>query len=212
MSIVPDGENAFRVTWRDPATGRRRQRSLPTMGAAREFQAALDRATPPVADPATVTGLCQQAVAARAVGPRAAELTGSVCRNSIAPFFADRPVAHLSRADVQAWVNWMVTERHYSASTVRHHFQVLAAATRWAVQCLLLQADPCRGVQLPRPPRPAAPPAVFQAPAPARVGSGSVGATRGHSRAVGSLARIRAALNDPFGSELGAFLHPQQPD
>ncbi|WP_121156910.1 phage integrase SAM-like domain-containing protein [Micromonospora pisi] len=205
MPCHKDRPNQYRVTWRDPATNHRKQRTFTNRRDAIEFQTS--RSTTPAPEPLTVARLCEQSIDDRALALRysTAACLRSVCRTSISPFFGTRDASELTREMVADWVRWLVDERHYSPRTVRNHFRVLASATRRAVQFQILPVDPCSGVDLPRVPVRSARDTVAPARA-ARTSSTVAGSATGHSRDHDPIARLRRALHDATPDEIGHLL------
>jgi hypothetical protein len=152
----------------------------------------------------TVADLCEQMITARQLAPSTAAVARSVCRASIVPFFAERPVATLTPADIRAWLRWLHTDRGLSDSTVRHHFLVLSASCRDAAEAGLLGSSPCAGIG-PRKPSPAPRP---PAPRARSLGSAVAGTAAGHSRSHTLLSRLADAIQDGAEDLRPLFLAP----
>jgi integrase len=73
----------------------------------------------------------------------------SVIRSLILPTFGGAPISSIETADVRAWVADL-TNRGYSASTIRRAYTLLQLTLDFAVEDGRLARSPCRRVVLPR--------------------------------------------------------------
>jgi integrase len=70
--------------------------------------------------------------------------------NHVLNTFGDRPLSHISKEEVQAWVQFLVEGKGLAPRTVRECYRVLASMMREAVDSKLLPESPCRRIALPR--------------------------------------------------------------
>lgn len=70
--------------------------------------------------------------------------------NHVLDAFGDRPICHISKEEVQAWIQFLVESKGLAPRTVRECYRVLASMMREAVDSKLLAESPCRRIALPR--------------------------------------------------------------
>ncbi len=145
---------SYRVQWRDPG-GRQRSKSFRDSGDAAAFDTRLaldrDRLRHGAGDVPTTFG----AVAARWLAVKAAtkrESTvvfyESTLRNHVLPAFAHTPVAAITRADVQDWIN-ALSAKGLAPNTVRQIYRaVFKAIIALALDDELIFRTPCRRIEL----------------------------------------------------------------
>ncbi|MFD3517063.1 tyrosine-type recombinase/integrase [Streptomyces sp. NPDC058657] len=73
----------------------------------------------------------------------------TILARSVEPFFGSRPVGLVSPSDITEWVLWLIDTRAYKPSTTRFRFNIVMSVFAWAVEGGLIEANPCRGIQLP---------------------------------------------------------------
>ncbi len=163
MSIVtiplkpgPTGRprRSYRVYWRDPG-GRQRSRSFRDGGDAAAFDTQLaldrDRLRCGAGDaPTTFDAVATRWLAVKAATKRESTVTfyESTLRNHVLPAFAHRPIAAITRADVQDWIN-ALSAKGLAANTIRQIYRaVFKAIISVALDDELITRTPCRRIEL----------------------------------------------------------------
>jgi integrase len=70
--------------------------------------------------------------------------------NHVLAAFGDRPIGHISKEEVQSWIQFLAEGKGLAPRTVRECYRVLASLMREAVDSKLLPESPCRRIALPR--------------------------------------------------------------
>lgn len=70
--------------------------------------------------------------------------------NHVLDAFGDRPIGHISREEVQAWIKFLAETKGLAPRTIRECYRVLASLMREAVDSKLIAESPCRRIALPR--------------------------------------------------------------
>jgi integrase len=97
----------------------------------------------------------------RSIEPSTRQAEASMVEHHIAPYWGDRPLATITRHDVQAWATYLVTEnrsddddkpKYLAASTARRILNVFVSSLTAAIDAELLTANPAVRIKLPPPP------------------------------------------------------------
>jgi integrase len=137
----------FRVRYRHD--GRQRSASFKSLEAARAFQANPDTALEPDEKKASFADYSQQWLAGKLdLRPKSRlDYEGSL-RNWLVPEFGDRPIADITRPEVQAFVGRMAAKK--APATCRKVYRALSGIMASAQDDDVVAKSPCRRITLPQ--------------------------------------------------------------